>query len=119
MTRGVCFLGFLMALVGFAPMSASQPIPPLVWRGIAAAGAVVLAGTFPVYFSRREWARRSAGASLLVCGAALCVLLAFILTQRHVKPSNPFTLLVAFGVFGCGKGISFYRSSEIRQLFRP
>ena len=111
---GAVFLGVLMCSIGFMAQGEQQPVPVIVWRALGVAGAVLALGTLPVARIRRDWARRSAGASLLVCAAGLALLLGYSVWQGRF---NPFTFLLAMGVVGCGRGILFYRSFEIRALF--
>jgi len=112
---GSVFLGLLMLSMGLSAEGEHQPIPVRVWRGIGMAGGVLAVSSLPAARVRREWARKAAASGLFLCGAALSLLLAISILQGRW---NPFTLLLAAGVAGCGKGMMFYSSLKVRELFR-
>lgn len=116
-TLGGMFLGVLMILFGLLPQAGSQqPLPIWVWRTLAGGGLCLLATAAAARWSRANGARVAAMAGLALTMIPLGLLVIFSALSGRF---NPFTLLLALGILGCGKGILAYRSPEIQGLFRP
>jgi hypothetical protein len=114
---GGIFLGFILMFFGFLPQAGSQqPLPIWVWRTVGWDGALLMISTIPATVSRREWTRLAAIAGLGLTMVPIGLVLVYSLMGGRI---SPFTLLLLFGVIGCGKGIAFYCSPEIRSCFAP
>lgn len=108
--------GLLVFGMGVLPDPEPPDAPPYVFHACAVGGALVMGGSLAPAFSRKDWARRAAGASHIL-GAAM--LLFIVGVGLALEGFYPAALIPPVFSLPHILAALFYRSADVRARFSP